>query len=141
MYELNNTFILKGITILQFYDALEIKGLSFSGLNFSQPSHGGILEPTDSFFSPTLACCHTHTHTQTHTYTDAQTHAHPHSQGSPTFTVTQGDTPLSFENTQSPFTPQNPHTPRPVCSGTLYQHTHALPHTHAQTHKHSHTLH
>lgn len=98
--------------------------------HFSQRSHGGILEPADCSFSSTLVCCDTHTRAQTHTYTHACKHTY-------TASLTQGlqhslshreDNPLSFESSQSPFTRQNPHTPRPVCLG--HTHTHTLPHMH-----------
>lgn len=101
--------------------------------HFSQRSHGGILEPADCSFSSTLDCCDTHTRAQTHTYTHACKHTY-------TASLTQGlqhslshreDNPLSFESSQSPFTRQNPHTPRPVCLG----------HTHTHTPAHAHTLH
>lgn len=46
----------------------------------------------------------------------------------------------AFERSKSPFTLQNPHsahTPRPVCLGTLHQHTHSL----LPMHSLRHTLH
>lgn len=109
-----------------------------SALYFSHRSHGGILEPTDCSFSPTLDCCDTHAHTHAHTYT----HTPSLTRGSDIHSHT-GRHPLSFQNTQSPFTLQNPHTPRPVWLGTLHQHTHAPTHarpdTHARVRTHMHT--
>lgn len=82
------------------------------------------------------------THTRAHTHTN--THTLSLTEGSDIHSHT-GRHPLSFENTQSPFTLQNPHTPRPVCLGTLHQrtqaHAHARSNTHARTHTHMHTLH
>lgn len=72
----------------------------------------------------------TYSHTLAHKYTPSLAEAsdiHSHT----------GRHPLSFENPQSPFTLQNPHTPRPVCLGTLHQRTHAPAYT--DTHTHTHT--
>lgn len=73
----------------------------------------------------------TYSHTLAHKYTPSLAEAsdiHSHT----------GRHPLSFENPQSPFTLQNPHTPRPVCLGTLHQRTHAPAYT--DTHTYSHRL-
>lgn len=103
-------------------------------LYFSQLSHGGILEPADRFFSPSPACCDICTQARTHKHTPSLT------EGSDIHSHT-GRHPLSFENPQSPFTLQNPHTPRPVCLGTLHQRTHAPAYTHTLTPTCAYTLH
>ncbi len=112
----------------------EVRHPPISTFYFFQRSHGGILEPTDCSFLPTLDCCDTHTHACTHTNT--HTHTPALTGGSDIHSHT-GRHPLSIENTQSPFTLQNPHTPRPVCSATLHQHTRAPAHARSDTHTHT----
>lgn len=88
---------------------------------FSHPSHGGILWPTDTSFSPSAA--HTDKHFNAHTRL-----WHPLSH--------KGDTPSLFKCTQSPFTRQkNPHKPHPRLDGSaLSIHTHTLFRLHTDEH-------
>ncbi len=112
----------------------EVRHPPISTFYFSQRSHGGILEPTDCSFSPTLACCDTHTHTHTHKHTHALTH-----RGLRHSLSHRETPPLFWKYTIAIHSAKSTHTTSCLLGYTSSTHTRSLTRTLRQTNTHAHT--